>query len=112
MRHETFERDMRFSPSYPACHLPVLFSPTRERDLVVLIVPIHEVLQDGTALPDFELLAVLVHVDDGWYAAIWVDVEIPLLFLLVFKELDWAYLHMETMLGILFFLLLTKETER
>lgn len=83
------------SPIYPACHLPVLFSLTRIRNLVVLIVPVHEILQDGTALPDFELLAVLVRVNDGRDATIGVDVEVPLLFLLMFKELDWVHLYAE-----------------
>lgn len=64
------------------------------------IVPIHEILQDGTAFPDFELLAVLVCVDNGWDATVGVDVEEPLFFLLMFKELDWVYLHVDTMSGI------------
>jgi hypothetical protein len=82
----------KISAIYPVCHLPVLFGPTGIRDLVVPVVPVYEILQDGTAFPDFELLAVLVRVDDGWDAAVGVDVEVPLLFLLMFKELDLAYL--------------------
>lgn len=62
---------------------------------MVLIVAVHEILQDGTAFPDLELLAVLVRIDDGWNATVGVDFEIPFLFLLVFEELDWAYLHAE-----------------
>ena len=103
---------MGISPIYPACHLPVLFGPTRIRDLVVPIVPVHEILQDGTAFPDFELLVVLVRVDDGWDATVGVDVEIPLLFLLMFKELDWAYLQAELCQGFLFLLFLRGDLER
>lgn len=69
---------------------------------MVHIVPVHEILQDGTAFPDFELLTVLVRVDDGRDAAIGVDIEVPLLFLLMFKELDWTYLHAELCQGLLF----------
>ena len=68
----------------------------RIRDLVVHIVAVDEILQDGTAFPDFELLSVLVRVDDGWDATVGVDIEVPLLFLLMFKELDWACLHAES----------------
>jgi hypothetical protein len=42
------------------------------------------------------LLAVLVRVDDGWDSTVGVDGEIPLLFLLMFKELDWVYLQQES----------------
>jgi hypothetical protein len=90
-----FKLGMGRSPIYPACSLPVLFGPTRIRYHVLPIVSVHEILQDGTAFPDFELLALLVRVDDGWDATVRVDVEVPLLFLLMFKELDWAYLHAE-----------------
>lgn len=72
---------------------------------MVPIVPVYEILQDGTAFPDFELLAVLVRVDNGWDATVGVDIEVPLLFLLMFKELDWAYLHAELCQGFLFFIL-------
>ena len=65
----------------------------RIRDLVAPIVPVHEILQDGTAFPNFELLAILVRVDDGWDATVGVDIEVPLLFLLMFKELDGVYLR-------------------
>lgn len=81
------------SKIYPACHLPVLFAAMRIRDLVVLVVPVHEILQDGATFPDFEVVATLVVVDDGRNAAIGVNVKVPLLFLLVFKELNCAYLH-------------------
>ena len=40
---------------------------------MVNVVSLRKVLQDGTAFPDFELLAAFVHVDNGWDAAIWVD---------------------------------------
>lgn len=78
---------------YPACHLPVLFAAMGIRNLVVLVVPVHEILQDGATFPDLELMATLVRVDDGRNASVGVDVEIPLLFVFVFKELDCAYLH-------------------
>jgi hypothetical protein len=71
----------------------MLFGPMRIRYLAVPVVPVHEILQDGTAFPDFELLALLVRVGDGWDTTVGVDVEVPLFFLLMFKELDWAYLH-------------------
>jgi hypothetical protein len=67
----------------------MLFRPTRVRYLVALVVPVHKVLQDGTAFPDLELLAVVICIDDGWNATVGVDVEVPLLFLLMFKKLDW-----------------------
>lgn len=60
---------------------------------MVLIVPVHEILQDGATFPDLEVVATLVRVGDGGNAAVGVDVEVPLLFLLVFKELNCAYLH-------------------
>lgn len=71
----------------------MLLAAMRIRDLVVFVVPFHEVLQNGTTLPKLELLATLVLVDDGRNAAVGVDVEVPLLFLFVFEELDWTYLH-------------------
>lgn len=69
---------------------------------MVRIVAIHEILQDSAAFPDFELLPVLVFVDDGRNATVGVDVEVPLLFLLMFKELDRVYLHAELCQGFLF----------
>lgn len=69
---------------------------------MVRIVSVHEILQDSAAFPDFELLAVLVLVDDGWDATVGIDVEVPLLFLLMFKELDGVYLHAEVCQGFLF----------
>lgn len=65
----------------------------RIRDLVVLVIPVHEILQNSATFPDFQVVATLVRVDDGRNAAVRVDVEVPLLFLLVFKELNCAYLH-------------------
>ena len=56
------------------------------------VVSIHEILQDRTTFPDIQLLAILIHVGEGRNATIWVDVEVPLLFLLVLKKLDRAYL--------------------
>lgn len=60
---------------------------------MVLVVPVHEILQDGATFPDLEFVATLVRVDNGRDLPIWVDVEIPLLFLLVFKELNCVYLQ-------------------
>lgn len=62
---------------------------------MVLVVPVHEILQDGATFPDLEVVATLVRVNDGWHFSIWIDVEVPLLFLLVFKELNCAYLQMD-----------------
>lgn len=62
---------------------------------MILVVPIHEVLQDGTTLPDVELIPNFVRIDDSWDAAIGIDIEVPLLLLLVFKELDCADLAHE-----------------
>lgn len=59
---------------------------------MVPVVSVHQILQDGATFPDLEFLATLVRVDDGRDAAVWIDVEVPLLFLLVFKEFDCAYL--------------------
>jgi hypothetical protein len=78
----------------------MLFRPTRVRDLVVLVVSVHKILQDRAAFPDLELLAVLICVDDGWNATVGVDVEIPLLFLLVFKKLDRMDLYCENVSGL------------
>lgn len=100
------KRGTELSPIYPACHLPVLLGITRIRNLVVRIISVNEILQDSTAFPDFELLAVLVLVDDGWDATVGVDVEIPLLFLLMFKELDWVYLRVDYVRNFCFFLFL------
>jgi hypothetical protein len=71
--------------TYPARHLPVLFGTTGIRDLVVLVIPLHKILQDGTTFPDLEFVAVLICVDDGWETAVWVDGKKPLLFLFVFE---------------------------
>ena len=90
-------------PTYPASRLPVLFGPMRIRDLVVHIVPIHQILQDGTAFPDLEPLTDLVGVDEGWDSTVGVDVEVPLLLLLVFKKFDWAYLYAKLCQSFLFF---------
>jgi len=57
------------------------------------VVSIHEILQDSTTFPDIQLLAILIHVGEGRNTAIWVDVEVPLFFLLVLEELDRAYLE-------------------
>ena len=65
----------------------------RIRDLVVLVVPVHEILQDGATFPDLEVVAILVRVDDGRNAVVGVDVKVPLLFLFVFKELNCPYLR-------------------
>jgi hypothetical protein len=62
---------------------------------MVHIIPLHEILQDGTAFPDLELLAGLVRVDERWDTTVGVDVEVPLLFLLVLNEVDSVYLHTE-----------------
>lgn len=87
---------MEASITYPACHLPVLFGAARVRDLVAPIVPVHKILQDGTTFPNLELLAVLGSVNDGWDATVGVDVEEPLLFLLMLKELYLVHLHAES----------------
>lgn len=60
---------------------------------MVLVVPVHEILQDGATFPDLEVVATLVRVDDGRNFSIRINVEIKLLFLLVLKELDCAYLE-------------------
>ena len=57
---------------------------------MVLVVPLHEILQNGATLPDLELAAIFTRVDNGWNAAVGVDVEVPLLLLLVLKKLDHA----------------------
>ena len=71
----------------------MLFGATGVRYLVILVISVHEILQDGTAFPNLELLAVLVLVDDGWDATVGVDVEEPRLFLLMLREIDCAYLQ-------------------
>jgi len=71
--------------TYPARHLPVLFGTTGIRDLVVLVIPFHKVLQDSTTFPDLEFVAMLVCVNNGWDTTVWVDVKKPLLFLFVFE---------------------------
>lgn len=81
--------------TYPACHLPVLFGTTGIRDLVVLVIPFHKILQDGTTFPDLEFVSMLVCVDDGWDATVWVDVEKPLLFLFMFEQFDCTSLNID-----------------
>lgn len=41
---------------------------------MVLVVPVHEILQDGATFPDLELVATLVRVDDGLHIHILVCV--------------------------------------
>ena len=60
---------------------------------MVHIVAIHKILQNGSALPNVELLAILVDVGDSRDATIWVDVEEPLLLLLMLEKLDLAHLY-------------------
>lgn len=62
---------------------------------MVLVVPVHEILQDGATFPDLELVATLVRVDDGWNSAIRIYLKEKMLFLLMFKEFDDAYLEMD-----------------
>lgn len=69
---------------------------------MIRIISVNKILQDSTAFPDFELLAILVLVDDGWNATVGIDVEVPLLFLLMFKKLDRVYLRAEHCQGFLF----------
>lgn len=76
--------------THPARHLPVLLRPTRIRNLEITIVPVHKILQNGSTLPDFQLGAVTLLVDEGRDTAVGVDIEEPLLLLLVFEEFDWA----------------------
>lgn len=60
---------------------------------MVHIVAVHKILQNGSALPDIKLLAILVDVGDSRDATIWVDVEEPLLLLLMLEKLDLAHLY-------------------
>lgn len=60
---------------------------------MVHIVALHKVLENGSALPYVELLPFFVDVGDGWNPTVWIDVEEPLFFLLMFEQLDLAYLH-------------------
>jgi hypothetical protein len=55
----------------------------RVRDLVVLVIAINKVLEDGTALEDADGLAVGELVSNGRNAAIGVDLEEPGLLLLI-----------------------------
>jgi hypothetical protein len=59
---------------------------------MVLVVPVHEVLQDGTTFPNLEALAVLVRVNESGDATVGVYIEVPLLFLLMFGEVNCACL--------------------
>lgn len=77
--------------AYPAGDFPVLGSTLGVRNLVVLVVPLHEVLQDGAALKDANLLAVQ-GICEGGNAAIGVDVEEPLLLLLILHHFNVVHL--------------------
>lgn len=57
---------------------------------MVLVIPVHEILQDRAALKDAERRAVGPGVRDGGDAAVGVDVEEPLLLLLVLAQVDGA----------------------
>lgn len=46
-------------------------------------------------------MAILRHVDDSWNATVRVDVEEPLLFLLVLEELDGTNLYMISSMSVL-----------
>lgn len=63
-----------------------------ERELVVLVVAINEVLQNSTALKDANLLAVQ-RICEGGDAAIGVDLQEPLLLLLILSHLDGVHLR-------------------
>lgn len=60
---------------------------------MIQIVALHKVLENGSALPDVELLTFVVGVGDGWNPTVWVDAKKPLFFLLMVEELDLAYLY-------------------
>ena len=62
----------------------------RVRDLVVRIVLLGEVLEDGAGFEDADLLAVGEGVGDGGDAAVGVDFEEPGFFLGVFGDVDFV----------------------
>lgn len=86
---------METGGTHPADHLPVLPRPIWVRDLVILVIPGDEVLQDGATLKDADGLPVLGGVGDGRDAAVGVDLEEPGLLLLVVLEADGAHLVLE-----------------
>lgn len=79
--------------TYPAGDFPVLTRPMRIRNLVVFVVAVRQVLQDGTALKDADLLAVLKLVRQGGDATIGVNLQEPRLLLLILHHLDGVHLR-------------------
>ena len=65
-------------------------------DLVLRVVLLDEVLQDGTGLEEADLLAVGEGVSHGWDAAVRVDLEEPGLLLGVFGSVDLVHFVLET----------------
>ena len=74
--------------AHPASHLPILLRASWVRYLVVRIVSVHKVLQDGTAFPYIKVMTVLVFIRNGGNAAVRVDLEEPRLFLFMGEERD------------------------
>jgi hypothetical protein len=81
-------------PHEPAGHLPMLSRALRERELVILVIAINEVLQHSTTLKDTNLLAVEC-ISESRDATVGVDLEEPLFLLLIFGHLDGVHLVLE-----------------
>lgn len=63
--------------AHPVIGLPVLIRVVRIRDLEVLIVASHEVLEDSPALEDTNYIAILILICEGWDTAVRVDLKEP-----------------------------------
>lgn len=77
------KREGGWAGTYPVVHLPVLARAARVRHLVLGVVAVDQVLQDGSALEDADGLAVREGVGNGRDAAVGVDLEEPRLLLTV-----------------------------
>lgn len=81
--------------TYPGHHLPVLRRVARVRHLVVLVVAVYKVLENGSALKDANGLAIRPLVGDGGDAAVGVNLEEPRLLLFILAHLDGMDLQAE-----------------
>lgn len=69
--------------TYPTLYLPVFTGVLEIRDLVVFVIAFNNVLKDGPAFKDTDLLSVVPCIRQGRDPAIGVDFQKPRLFLLV-----------------------------
>ncbi len=74
--------------TYPAVGLIELLGPVRIRDLVVDIVPVDQVLHDGTGLEELDAGPVRHDIGQGRYASVGVDLHEPFTFVVHVGKTD------------------------